>query len=238
MSTGVGFSSLEPDSKPWFLQVRKIDKSLFSFCEEWFHRNDTVLFCRSAPFVHLVMLAFFTVKNRLSLYYVAVIPAESREWELVCVLRTPPMALFPKFLSAAACLPTPECSRSCTSVRKVWWETFCRGAAGGDVAVVLEPKCNLGSGIDGLEVGWWRTSCLKAGCIQLWSKVIIRLDFGNPNCGIYFSVDPTTVFVLLIIFFLQAKSASKLALYGVCLCCFPDQNTAWPLNLHLFLIAS
>lgn len=47
---------------------------------------------------------------------------------------------------------------------------------------------------------------MKAGCIQLWSKVIIGLDFGKckPNCGSSFSFDPTTVFVLMIVFnFLQ-----------------------------------
>lgn len=65
-----------------------------------------MLFCRSAPFVYLDMLACFIAKNRLLLLCAAVIPAEPGERELDCAIRTPSMALFPKCLSAAACLPT------------------------------------------------------------------------------------------------------------------------------------
>lgn len=80
-------------------------KLFFSSSEERFHKNDVVLFSRSSPFVYLVMLACFIVKNRLLLFCAAVIPAEQGEWDLGCAVRTPSIALFPKCLSAAAHLP-------------------------------------------------------------------------------------------------------------------------------------
>lgn len=76
----------------------------YSSSEERFHKNDVALFCGS-PFVCVVMLACFIVKNRLVLFPAAVLPAEPEEWELGCALRPPSMALFPKCLSAAVCLP-------------------------------------------------------------------------------------------------------------------------------------
>lgn len=55
--------------------------------DQWFHKKDIMLFFRSAPFMHLVILACFIVKNRLLLFCAAVTPAEPGEWELVCALR-------------------------------------------------------------------------------------------------------------------------------------------------------
>lgn len=51
------------------------------------------------------MLACFIIKNRLVLFRAAVLPAEPEEWELGCALRPPSIALFPKCMSAAVCLP-------------------------------------------------------------------------------------------------------------------------------------
>lgn len=199
-----------------------------------------MLFCRSAPFVYLVMLACFIVKNRLLLFCAAVTPAEPRKWELDCVLRAPSTALFPKFLPLLLACQPPKCCRSCTSVGKGCCGMFCKGRAEGEnVAGALERQFYPGSGINGLKLGWWRASYVEAGCIWLWLKVIIILDFGKckPSCRSYFLLNciiglwthqpsshfkPTRFCVLLIvIMILKLHLSSKKYLKTFIVLCLP-----------------
>jgi len=48
-----------------------------------------------------------------------------------------------------------------------------------NMAAELDHKFNIGSGIDDLKTGWWRTLYLKTGCTWLWLKKVIILYFGK-----------------------------------------------------------